>query len=101
MSSRVKKRMPILLVFTVLVLNGLFSLQVAAHTLLHTQHEPVSESSQGCTWACSAGEIIESPVEQFTHHVPLTKLDEHLNPSTHTIVPSYLPISRAPPRILR
>ena len=72
MSSRVKKRMAILLVFTVLILNGLYSLQVAAHTLLHIQHEPVSESSQGCTWACSAGEIIESPVEQFNPHVPLT-----------------------------
>ena len=101
MSSRAKNRIATFLVCTVLILNGLYPLQGAAHTLLHLQHEPLSESSQGCTWACSAGEIIESPVEQFNHHVPLTRLAEHLHPSLPIIVLSSLPVSRAPPSTVR
>ena len=101
MSARVNKKTAIILVFTVLILNGLYSLQVAAHSLLHIQHEPLNESSQGCTWTCSAGEIIESPVEQFNHHVPLTRLAEHLHPSMPIIDLSYLPVSRAPPSFVR
>ena len=101
MSARVNIRTAILLVFTVLILNGLYSLQVAAHTLLHIHHEPLSESSQGCTWTCSAGEIIESPVEQFNQQIPLTRLADHINPSNPTLVPSYLPVSRAPPSLVR
>ena len=99
MSSRESKRMAILLVFTVVLLNGIYAFQVAAHSLFHVQHEPVSESSQGCTWACSAGEIIESPVEQFNHYIPLRQLAEQLQFSKPIIVPSSLPVSRAPPSI--
>ena len=98
MSSRLKKRTATILVFAVLMLNGLFSIQVAAHTLEHLQHTPSTEASQGCSWACSAGEIVDSPAQPFNHHGQLTRFAEGLNPSIPFIISSNLPVSRAPPK---